>query len=92
MIEISEQKMAILLTVAIQALVVGGLIACIVVGTQDRPSSAVSPADEVRDADYRPESASPAAYPVVGHRPEGVTGAGENIPASFVQDRLPNPS
>lgn len=79
MIEISEQKMAIILTVAIQTLVVGGLIACIVVGTQDRPFSVVSPADEVRNVDYRPESASPAAYPVVGHRPEGVPAAGEKI-------------
>ena len=70
MIEIYQQKMAIVLTVAIQALVVGGLIACIVVGTQDRPSPMVSPAGGTGSLDYRPESASPAAYPILGHRPE----------------------
>jgi len=91
-IEISEQKMALILTVAIQTLVVGGLIACIVVGTQDRPSSVVSPADEIRDADYRPGSASPGAYPVVGHRPEGMPGAGEKFLSFFGQDRSPSPS
>lgn len=70
MIEIYLQKMAIVLTVAIQALVVGGLIACIVVGTQDRPSPVVSPAGGTGSLDYRPESASPAADPIVGHQPE----------------------
>ena len=70
MIEIYQQKMAMVLTVAIQALVVGGLIACIVVGTQDRPSPVVSPAGGTGSLDYRPESASPAAYPVLGHRSE----------------------
>lgn len=70
MIEIYQQKMAAVLTIAIQALVVGGLIACIVVGTQDRPSPVVSPADGTGSLDYRPESTSPAAYPIVGHRPE----------------------
>jgi len=86
-IEISQQKMALVLTVAIQTLVVGGLIACIVVGTQDRPSSVVSPADETRYVDYQPESASPAAYPVVGHRPEDMPGTGERTTSLFVQDR-----
>jgi hypothetical protein len=88
-IEISEQKMALVLTVVIQTLVVGGLIACIIVGTQDRPSSVVSPTDGGRYENYQPESASPAAYPVVGHRPEDVPGAGEKIPSFFVQDHSP---
>ena len=70
MIEIYQQKMAMVLTVAIQALVVGGLIACIVVGTQDRPSPMVSPAGGTGSLDYRPDSASPAAYPIVGHQSE----------------------
>ncbi len=69
MIEIYQQKMATVLTVAIQALVVGGLIACIVVGTQDRPSPVVSPAGETRHVDYQSESALPAAYPIVGREP-----------------------
>ncbi|MCM2464911.1 hypothetical protein [Methanoculleus oceani] len=77
MIEIYQQKMATILTVAIQTLVVGGLITCIVVGAQDRPSPVDSPAVEGRDADYLPGNASPAAYPVVGHQPEGMPGAGE---------------
>ncbi|KUK62255.1 MAG: Uncharacterized protein XD82_0746 [Methanoculleus marisnigri] len=84
MIEIYQQKMAVVLTVAIQALVFGGLIACIVVGTQDRPSPVVSPAGGTGSLDYRPESASPAAYPIFGHRPEAMPvstspGTGEEL-------------
>jgi hypothetical protein len=82
-IEISEQKMATVLTIVIQALVVGGLIACIVVGTQDRPSSVASPDTEAGHMGFRPESASPAAYPVVGHRSESGPGAGEKILSLF---------
>lgn len=67
-IEIQQQKMATALTVAIQVMVVGGLIACIVVGTQDRPSLA-PPADEARHVEYGSWSTSPAAYPIVGHPP-----------------------
>ncbi|MCK9316782.1 MAG: hypothetical protein M0P51_00235 [Methanoculleus sp.] len=67
-IEIQQQKMAIVLTVVIQALVIGGLIACIVVGTQD-PLSSASPAGEIRHMEYGSWSTSPAAYPIVGHPP-----------------------
>ncbi|PKL61165.1 MAG: hypothetical protein CVV31_12740 [Methanomicrobiales archaeon HGW-Methanomicrobiales-2] len=88
MIEIYQQKMAMVLTVAIQALVVGGLIACIVVGTQDRPSPVVSPAGGPGSLDYRPESASPAAYPIV-HPPKVMPviispGTGEELISSGV--------
>ncbi|WP_156168401.1 hypothetical protein [Methanoculleus sediminis] len=84
--------MATVLTVAIQALVVGGLIACIVVGTQDRPSPAVSPMDEGLHVDDRPASTSPAAYPVVGHRAAGtLSGAGEMIILFSVGDYSPTP-
>ncbi|MCK8518712.1 hypothetical protein [Methanoculleus sp. 7T] len=76
MIEISQQKLATALTAAIQVLVVAGLVACIVVGPQDRPSPIVSPSGETRHADYRPESTSPAAYPIVGHQPEILPGIG----------------
>ncbi|MCC7554912.1 MULTISPECIES: hypothetical protein [Methanoculleus] len=68
------------MTVAIQILVVGGLVACIVVGTQDRPSPAVPPITEARYAGDMPASASPAAYPIVGHRVAGtLSGAGETF-------------
>jgi hypothetical protein len=70
-IEIYQQKMATVLTVAIQVLVIAGFVACIVVGPQDRPSPIVSPDNETRHVDYRPESTSPAAYPIVGHQFEG---------------------
>ncbi|HOI12217.1 MAG TPA: hypothetical protein PLG75_00075 [Methanoculleus sp.] len=92
MIEISEQKMATVLTVAIQTLVVGGLIACIVVGTQDRPSSAALPDTDARHVDFRPESASPAAYPVIGSQPEGGPGAGEGILSLFIAPDSASPS
>ncbi|WP_292518355.1 hypothetical protein [Methanoculleus sp.] len=58
------------MTVAIQALVIGGLIVCIVVGTQDRPSSIGSPDGDTRNVFDRPESASPAAYSIIGNRPD----------------------
>jgi len=67
-IEIQQQKMATVLIVAIQVMVVGGLIACIVVGAQDRPSP-VSPAGEARHVEYGSWSTSPAAYPIAGHLP-----------------------
>lgn len=72
MIEIHQQKLAAALVVAIQALVVGALIASIAVGTQDRPSPVVSPVGKTGYPDYRPESTSAAAYPIVGHPPEGM--------------------
>lgn len=70
MIEISQQNVAAALTVAIQALVVGGLVACIVVGSQGGSSLATSPSDGVRYVDSPSDNASPAAYPVVGGQPD----------------------
>ncbi len=84
MIEIYQQKMATILTVAIQTLVVGGLIACIVVGAQDRPSPVDSPAADGRDAYYLSENTSPAAYSVVGHQPGGMPGTGEETRSFWV--------
>lgn len=82
--------MATLLTVAIQALVVGGLIACIVVGTQDRPSPASLPITEARDARDLPASASPVAYSIVGHQAAGIhAGAGETFILFSMGGRIP---
>ncbi|WP_054847828.1 hypothetical protein [Methanoculleus chikugoensis] len=65
------------MTVVIQALVVGGLIACIVVGTQDRSSREVPPITEGRYAGDLPPGVSAAAYPIVGHQAAGIlSGAG----------------
>lgn len=60
--------MATVLTLVIQALVFGGLIACIVVGTQDRPSPTIPPITEVEHAGGRLVSGSPAAYSLVDHQ------------------------
>jgi len=67
-IEIHQQKMATALIVAIQVMIIGGLLACIVVGTQDRPSP-VSPAGEARHVEHGSWSTSAAAYPIAGHPP-----------------------
>lgn len=72
MIEIHQQKIAAALTVAIQILVVGGLIACIIVGTQEQPVFAASPDAGALHAAHLPGSTSPAAHLTAGHRPEGV--------------------
>ncbi|KAF5087801.1 hypothetical protein [Methanoculleus horonobensis] len=72
--------MAQVLTVAIQALIVGGLIACIVVGTQDRSSPVIPPITEAGYAGDRMASASPAEYPIVGHQAAGIlSGARETF-------------
>ncbi len=68
-IEISHQNVAAVLTVAIQALVIGGLIACLLVGSQEGPSLATSSSDGVRHVDYRPQGALPGTDPVVGSQP-----------------------
>ncbi|MDD4567012.1 hypothetical protein L21_1897 [Methanoculleus chikugoensis] len=85
--------MATILTVVIQALVVGGLIACIVVGTQDRSSPGVPPITEARYAGDLPPGVSAAAYPIVGHQAAGIlSGAGETFILFSVGDGSPTPS
>ncbi len=85
--------MATLLTVAIQALVVVGLIACIVVGAQDRPSPETPSITEARYMGDWPASASAAAYPIAGHRAAGVlSGAGETFILFAVGGGSPTPS
>ncbi|MBP7409961.1 MAG: hypothetical protein KA818_00245 [Methanoculleus sp.] len=79
MIEIHQQKMATLLTVAIQVLALAGFVACIVVGPQDRPSPIGMPDFTVRHVEYRPESTSPAVYLIVGHPVEGGSPPGTGV-------------
>ncbi len=67
-IEIHQQKMATALIVAIQVMIIGGLLACIVVGTEERPSP-VSPVGEARHVEYGSWSTSAAVYPIAGHPP-----------------------
>lgn len=71
MIDIHQQKMATALTIAIQILVVAGLVACIIVGPQGWPSPVVSSPDAAWRTEYRPENTSAVAYPIVGHQPPG---------------------
>ncbi|NLM29148.1 MAG: hypothetical protein GX216_01770 [Methanomicrobiales archaeon] len=52
--------MAVALVVAIQALVIAGLVACIVVGPQDQHTPTTTP-----DPGYRPGDVSPAAGAVI---------------------------
>lgn len=85
--------MATLLTVAIQALVVGGLVACIVVGTQDRSSPEVPPITEARYAGDLPPGVSAAAHPIVGHQTAGIlSGAGKTFILFSVGDGSPTSS
>jgi len=55
-----QQKVATVLTVTIQVLVIAGFVACIVVGPQDQPSPITSPDGETRDTGDRSGSVSPA--------------------------------
>ncbi|MCT8338364.1 hypothetical protein FKB36_12930 [Methanoculleus sp. Afa-1] len=85
--------MAILLIAGIQVLVVGGLVACIVVGAQDRPSPETPPITEARYMGDWPASASAAAYPIAGHQAAGIlSGAGETFILFAVGDDPPTPS
>lgn len=58
--------MAVLLVIAIQALVIAGLVACIVVGPQDQHSSPTTPGDEATG--FRSVSVSPTAYDTIVNR------------------------
>ena len=69
MIKISQQNMVALLTVAIKALVVSGLLACIIVGPQVGASPATSPAGEGRHVDYPATDPSPGEDPTVVRHP-----------------------
>jgi len=64
-----QQKVATVLTVTIQVLVIAGFVACIVVGPQDQPSPITSPDGETRDTGDRSGSVSPAAYDIVSRQP-----------------------
>ncbi|MDV2480867.1 hypothetical protein F8E02_02365 [Methanoculleus sp. Wushi-C6] len=66
MIEISQQYVAAALTFAIQALVVGGLVACIVIGPQNGSSLEASPSAGIRNVDDRPDTLPPAGHPADG--------------------------
>ncbi len=70
MIEISQQNMVALLTIAIKALVISGLLACIIVGPQVGSSPATSSAGEGRHVDYPANDLSPAADAAVVLHPE----------------------
>lgn len=69
-IEISQQNMAVVLTVAIQALVIGGLLACIIVGPQVGSSPATSSSGEGRHMDRLSGNPSTGADPVGIRQPE----------------------
>ncbi|KAF5031468.1 hypothetical protein DSECCO2_627430 [anaerobic digester metagenome] len=56
MIDISQEKMAVALTVAIQILAIAGFVACIVIGPQDRSSPiGVPDHHEIRYVEHRSE-------------------------------------
>jgi len=85
--------MATILTVVIQILVVGGLVACIIVGAQDRSSPETPPITETRYTGDRPPSAFAVAYPFTGHQATDIlSGAGETFILFSVGDGSPTPS
>ena len=70
MIEISQQNMVALLTIAIKALVISGLLACIIVGPQVGSSPATSAAGEGRYVDYPAKDFSSGADAAAVLHPE----------------------
>ncbi len=85
-IEIRQQKMATILTVIIQVLALAGLVACIIVGPQDRPSPLDTP--EARHGEYRPEGASSALLLIAGNQVSGGLPQGVEVGCHLGENNL----
>ncbi|NLZ30605.1 MAG: hypothetical protein GX885_07680 [Methanomicrobiales archaeon] len=65
MTDIDQQKVAATLIAAIQALIITGFVACIVIGPQDHRPAVTSPGDEIQKSADRPGVVAPAAYDTI---------------------------
>ncbi|MFW5637688.1 MAG: hypothetical protein WAN99_09680 [Methanoculleus sp.] len=65
MTDIDQQKIAVRLTVTIQAIIIAGLVACIAIGPQDNRTAAPSPGGETQRPIDRSGEISPAAYDTI---------------------------